>query len=120
MALPEGYDTIIGSGARDLSGGQRQRIGFARALAAHPDVIVLDEPTSALDMHSEALVQRTLRSLKGSITTFIIAHRLSTIADCDKILVLEDGAVAAFGPPSEVARTSGFLQEALRLSRLPA
>jgi ATP-binding cassette, subfamily B, bacterial len=119
LQLPDGYSTLLGSGARDLSGGQRQRIGFARALAARPDVIVLDEPTSALDMHSETLVQQTLRSLKGTITTFIIAHRLSTLADCDKILVLEDGTLTAFGSPSEVANTNEFLQEALRLSRLP-
>jgi ABC-type multidrug transport system fused ATPase/permease subunit len=120
MALPDGYATVIGSGARTLSGGQRQRIGFARALAARPDVIVLDEPTSALDMHSEALIQRTLRSLKGSVTTFIIAHRMSTIADCSKILVLDAGTVAAFDSPSEVAKKNEFLQEALRLSRVPA
>jgi ABC-type multidrug transport system fused ATPase/permease subunit len=120
MSLPDGYDTTVGSGARDLSGGQRQRIGFARALAAKPDIIVLDEPTSALDMRSESLVQQTLRSLKGSVTTFIIAHRLSTIADCDKILVLDHGRVAGFGPAAEVAEKNGFLQEALRLSRLPS
>ncbi|MHB8465926.1 MAG: ATP-binding cassette domain-containing protein [Acidimicrobiales bacterium] len=117
---PRRYDTVIGSGAMDLSGGQRQRLGLARALAGAPSVLVLDEPTSALDMQSEALVQDTLRSLKGSLILFIVAHRVSTLSICDRIMVLEHGRLEAFGTPDELRRSSPFFVEATRLARLPA
>jgi ABC-type multidrug transport system fused ATPase/permease subunit len=115
--LPQGYATVVGSGARDLSGGQLQRLGIARALLGNPDVLILDEPTSALDMHSEALIQQTLEELHGRVMLIIVAHRLSTISYCDQILVLEDGRVTASGMPSEVAQHSRFYREALSYSR---
>lgn len=120
LALPQGYDTVIGPGARDLSGGQLQRLGLARALLLNPSVLVLDEPTSSLDMYSEMLVQKTLSELVGRVTLVIVAHRMSTLAICDKILVLVEGRVAAFGSPQEVMRSNEFYKNAVRLAALPS
>jgi ABC-type multidrug transport system fused ATPase/permease subunit len=114
---PKGYDTLIGRGAQDLSGGQAQRLGLARALLTRPSVLILDEPTSALDLRSERLVQRTLEDLHGQVTMFIVAHRMSTLSICDRVIVLRDGRVEAFGPPSELRRTDGFYRESMQLLR---
>lgn len=118
VALPDGYETEIGPGARNLSGGQRQRLGLARALAGEPDVLVLDEPTSALDMRSEELIQQTLHDLRGRMTFFIVAHRMSTLTICDRILVLDRGQLVAQGSHAELQQNSSFYQEALRLSQI--
>ncbi|MGI8536743.1 MAG: ABC transporter ATP-binding protein [Mycobacteriales bacterium] len=118
LSLPAGYRTLVGPGHQDLSGGQRQRLGLARALLARPDVIVLDEPTSALDMDSELLVQETLQSLGRRVTLFIVAHRLSTLADCDAVMVLEQGRVVAFGDHTELLAANAFYSRAVQLSGL--
>ena len=118
VAMPDGYDTVLGSRGGALSGGQRQRISIARALVREPSMLVLDEPTSALDMRSEALVHETLSSLKGSVTLFVIAHRLSTLNTCDRIMVLRDGGLQAFGLRSELERDNEFYRQALELSRI--
>lgn len=94
MALPDGYDTLVGYGIRDLSGGQRQRLGIARALAGDPELIVLDEPTSALDAGSEALVIETLRELRGSVAMLVVTHRPSALSICDRTLHLDAGRIA--------------------------
>jgi ABC-type bacteriocin/lantibiotic exporter with double-glycine peptidase domain len=93
LALPDGYATEIGPGARDLSGGQRQRLAIARALLQHPSLLVLDEPTSALDAHSEQLIGRTLAELKGGTTIVLIAHRPATLELCDRIVEVAGGTV---------------------------
>lgn len=116
----DGYATVVGQRADAVSGGQRQRICLARALAARPEVVVLDEPTSALDLRSEALIQRSLRELKGTLTVFVVAHRLSTLAMCDRVMVLVDGRLEAFAAPAELARTNGFYREAVALSGAPS
>ena len=119
MLLPDGYQTLVGPGGSDLSGGQRQRLGLARALVTDPSILILDEPTSALDIRSEALVQETLEQIKGSMTMFIVAHRMTTLSACDRIMVLRDGRLEAFGTPEEL-RSNDFYSEAMRLSRLPS
>ncbi len=91
-----GYETIVGPRADAVSGGQQQRICLARALAAHPEVLVLDEPTSALDPHSETLIQESLTGLRSNLTMFIIAHRMSTLDICDRVMVIQEGRLAAF------------------------
>jgi ATP-binding cassette, subfamily B, bacterial len=116
VAMPAGYETLVGSGG--MSGGQRQRLGLARALAGHPTVVVLDEPTSALDMQSEAFIQATLDELKGHVTLFVVAHRLSTTQRCDRIMVMRDGCLDAFQSPDHLASNNDFYQEAIRLARL--
>lgn len=117
LAMPGGYDGMIGQRANAVSGGQRQRMCIARALASRPRVLVLDEPTSGLDVHSERAIQATLAGLKGQVTVFIVAHRLSTIADCDSLLVLRAGTVSAFGPAEQVLATEEFLAEGLGVER---
>ncbi len=100
--LPDGLDTLVGERGVKLSGGQRQRIAIARAMLKDAPILVLDEATSALDSHSELLIQDALRTLMAGRTTIVIAHRLSTIARMDRIVVLEDGAVAEVGSHQEL------------------
>lgn len=100
--LPEGYETLIGPGARSLSGGQRQRLGIARALLAQPSLLVLDEPTSALDERSERLIKRTLEELAGRTTLIIVAHRPSTLEVCTRLLDVRGGAVIERVGPSSL------------------
>ena len=100
--LSAGIDSIVGDKGQRLSGGQQQRLCIARALYAHPEVLIFDEATSALDSKSEKFIQDTIHSLQGKLTMFIVAHRLSTVAECNKIIWLEDGVIRMIGAPSEV------------------
>lgn len=97
MAMPEGYNSIIGERGLRLSGGERQRIAIARALLKNAPILILDEATSALDTESEALVQSALQNLMSGRTVFVIAHRLSTVRRADRIIVLEGGTIADSG-----------------------
>ena len=108
VAMPQGYETLVGEGGNALSGGQQQRLAIARALVGAPQVLVLDEPTSALDGRSENLVRRTLSELRGHVTIIIISHRLATVEDCDLLLVLDGGHLADFGPRNEVLAGAAF------------
>lgn len=103
--LPNGYDTAIGDGGLRLSGGQRQRIGLARAVYGDPKMIVLDEPNANLDQAGEAALSAAVEEMKGrGATLLIVGHRPSTIAQADKILLLRDGRIEAFGSRDEILK----------------
>jgi ATP-binding cassette subfamily B protein/subfamily B ATP-binding cassette protein MsbA len=116
--LPNRYETLIGERGVRLSGGQRQRLAIARAVLADPRIFILDEATSNLDTESEQLIQQSLSSLLRGRTSFVIAHRLSTIRHADRILVLDDGAIAEIGTHAELIKGSGHYREMVELQRL--
>jgi ATP-binding cassette subfamily C protein len=96
--LPDGYNTQVGEGGQALSGGQRQRIGLARALYGDPSIVVLDEPNANLDAAGEEALLAAIQNLRSSRTTVvIITHKVNVLALVDKILIMSDGAVQAFG-----------------------
>ncbi|MBQ1023432.1 ABC transporter ATP-binding protein [Micromonospora sp. C95] len=105
LALPDGYDTVLGEGVK-LSGGEAQRIAIARALAADTPVLVMDEATAFADPRTDQAVRQTLSTLRGR-TVLVIAHRLETIADADQVVLLENGAVAARGRPTDLLARDG-------------
>jgi subfamily B ATP-binding cassette protein MsbA len=107
MALPAGYDTVIGERGVRLSGGERQRLAIARALLKNAPILILDEATSALDSESESLVQAALHNLMSGRTVFVIAHRLSTVRRADRIVVIENGTIADIGAHEELMTRLG-------------
>jgi len=104
--LPRGYDTVVGERGYTLSGGQRQRLAIARALLVNPPILVLDDATSAVDVAVEQRIHEALKGLLRDRTTLIVAHRLSTIALADRVLLIDNGRVAADGTHAELLATS--------------
>ncbi len=108
MALPQGYNTIVGEKGYSLSGGERQRVAIARALIHDPAILILDEATASLDTETEKQIQDALSNLTENRTTIAIAHRLSTLRGADKLLVLDRGKVAEFGTHKELLDRRGI------------
>jgi ATP-binding cassette subfamily B protein len=106
MQLPERYDTMLGEHGFSLSGGQRQRIAIARAILADPRILILDDATSSVDPTKEHEIRDALGEVMSGRTTIIIAHRPATIALADRVVLIDDGAVAASGTHAELLATS--------------
>jgi ATP-binding cassette, subfamily B, bacterial MsbA len=115
MALPEGYETVLGERGTRLSGGQRQRIAIARALLRDAPILILDEATSALDTESEALVQDAIDRLMADRTVLVIAHRLSTVRKANRIAVMEAGRVVDVGSHRELIEREGLYRRLYQL-----
>ncbi len=107
----DGYDTLVGQRGVNLSGGQKQRIAIARALLTRPAVLILDDSTSSVDVETETRIQDALVEAMENRTSFVIAQRISTVLTADKILVLDDGQVAAEGTHNELLATSPIYRE---------
>jgi ATP-binding cassette subfamily B protein len=113
MALPDGYDTVIGEHGFSLSGGQRQRIAIARAVLADPRVLILDDATSSVDPTKEHEIRSALREVMDGRTTLIIAHRAATIALADRVVLLDGGRIVAEGAHEELLVSSARYREVL-------
>jgi ATP-binding cassette subfamily B protein len=113
LDLPWGLDTRIGEQGLSLSGGQRQRLALARAVVGRPAVLVLDDPLSALDIHTEAQVERALRSVLAGTTALVVAHRASTVQLADRVALLVNGRVTAVGTHSQLMATEPGYQDLL-------
>ncbi|CAB5517175.1 ATM1-type heavy metal exporter [Achromobacter anxifer] len=123
MALPKGYDTLVGERGVKLSGGERQRVALARAFLADAPILILDEATSSLDSESEVLIQQAMDRLMVGRTTLVVAHRLSTVRALDRLLVMDRGRVIEEGSHDALIRLKGglyrrlFERQALELTK---
>ncbi|MGD2142054.1 MAG: ABC transporter ATP-binding protein [Candidatus Bathyarchaeota archaeon] len=111
MEFPEGYDTMVGQRGVNLSGGQKQRIAIARALLVKPKILILDDSTSAVDVETETKIEEALEEIMTDRTSFVIAQRISTVLKADKIIVMNEGRVAAEGSHTELMDTSPIYRE---------
>jgi ATP-binding cassette subfamily B multidrug efflux pump len=109
--FPDGYDTVLGQRGVNLSGGQKQRVAIARALLIQPAVLILDDSTSSVDVETETKIQDALEDVMKDRTSFVIAQRISTVLNADKILVLDDGQIAAEGTHRELLASSPIYRE---------
>ena len=109
-SFPDGYQTDLGQGGVNVSGGQKQRLCIARAILKKPKIMILDDSTSAVDTATDAKIRAGLKQLTG-MTTIIIAQRLSSVAECDKIIVLDDGKINAVGTHEQLLESCAIYQE---------
>ena len=115
MALPEGYDTVVGEGGSTLSGGEKQRISIARAILKNAPILLLDEPTASLDARNEVLIQRAIGTLVQGRTVVMIAHRLKTVKNAHQILVVDHGKIVEQGVHEELMQKNGLYTRLWRL-----
>lgn len=110
-AFPEGYAHGVSTGGTNLSGGQRQRVLISRALAAHPEILILDDSSSALDYKTDANLRRALATALPHSTIITVAQRVSSIKGCDLILVIDDGAIIGYGKHEELMASCAEYRE---------
>ena len=115
MALPDGYDTVIGEGGSSLSGGEKQRISIARAMLKDAPIVILDEATASIDPENEHLIQEAISALTHGKTIITIAHRLATIEKADQILVIDGGTVAQRGTHEELLEQEGTYKTFIKI-----
>ncbi|MEK9849188.1 MAG: ATP-binding cassette domain-containing protein, partial [Candidatus Puniceispirillum sp.] len=115
QALPDGYDSMVGTMGNRLSGGQRQRIAIARAMLKNAPILLLDEATAALDADSERQVQKALQTLQAGRTTLVVAHRLATIRNADLILVMDEGQIVEQGHHQSLIKKGGLYAKLCQL-----
>ena len=108
MALPQGYDTVVGEGGGTLSGGERQRISIARAILKNAPIVILDEATASIDPENEHLIQQAISELTHGKTIITIAHRLATVQNADQILVVDNGRIVEQGTHAQLIRQNGL------------
>lgn len=115
VALPDGYDTVIGEGGGTLSGGEKQRISIARAILKDAPIVILDEATASVDPENEHYIQAAISELTRGKTIITIAHRLSTIENADQILVIDNGAIAESGTHKELIKKDGLYKKYVKI-----
>jgi len=111
MSFPDGYNTRIERGGTNVSGGQKQRLCIARALLKKPKALILDDSTSAVDTATDARIREALRTHLPGTTKIIIAQRIASVEDADRVLVMDDGRIAAFDTPARLLETCPIYQE---------
>ena len=109
--MPEQYETVIAEKGASLSGGQKQRLSIARALVRKPELLIFDDSTSALDLATEGRLRAAIRKELQGTTLITVAQRIASVKDCDRIVVLEDGGIAAIGTHEELLKTSPVYQD---------
>ena len=109
--MPEGYNTYIEQGGTNVSGGQRQRICIARALLKRPKVLILDDSTSAVDTATDSHIRAAISAHVEGLTKVIISQRILSIKDADRIIVMENGRVAAFDTHEKLLETCGIYKD---------
>ena len=115
MALPDGYDTLIGEGGATLSGGEKQRISIARAILKNAPIVILDEATASVDPENEHLIQQAISNLTHGKTIIVIAHRLATIENADQILVVDEGKITQRGTHKQLSAQEGIYRRFINI-----
>jgi len=115
MALPDGFDTMIGEGGATLSGGEKQRISIARCILKDAPIVILDEATASVDVDNESYIQEAISELVKNKTLLVIAHRLNTIRDADNIIVIKEGNIAEQGNHDKLMSLNGIYKGMVEL-----